>query len=127
MADQRNLGSGSGGSGTATLSVSVQGTLTPGTSIASAFPTLYMANSPLSAGPVTLGAAGFTALTVPTGARVCVIIPPTGNTQALTLKGVTGDTGIVLDPNGASIISVSSPSIGIANAGSQIISRVEWY
>lgn len=35
----------------------------------------------------------------PTGGstvKAATIIPPAGNTQSLTLKGVTGDTGLVL-------------------------------
>ncbi len=41
---------------------------------------------------------GANTITVPTGGgsipTACTIIPPTGNTISITLKGVTGDTGI---------------------------------
>lgn len=37
---------------------------------------------------------GANTITIPTGASAVIIIPPTTNTQALTLKGVSGDTGI---------------------------------
>jgi hypothetical protein len=44
-------------------------------------------------------ASGANTITVPTGGTVpkaVTIIPPTGNQDTLTLKGVTGDTGIAL-------------------------------
>ena len=62
---------------------------------------------------------GFQALTVPTGATAVLIIPVAGNTQTLTLKGVTGDTGIVIDKLNPSVVALgSSPSIGITTGGS---------
>jgi hypothetical protein len=39
---------------------------------------------------------GANTITVPSGSKGVVIKPPTGNTQALTLKGVSGDTGILI-------------------------------
>lgn len=48
--------------------------------------------------------------------RVVVIIPPRGNTNPLTLKGVTGDTGVPINPNGIAVIPVPSggaPTWGI--------------
>lgn len=71
---------------------------------------------------VTLGAS-FNALTVPTGATFVRIAWVSG-TGALTLKGVTGDTGVamgVLSATSPAIhLPISSPSIGIlaASAGS---------
>ena len=44
-------------------------------------------------------ASGDNTITLPTGGstvKSATIIPPSGNTQALTLKGVTVDTGLVL-------------------------------
>ena len=52
-------------------------------------------SSPAEIEYVTL-ASGANTLTKPTGARCCTIVPPAGNTTAITLKGVTGDTGIAL-------------------------------
>lgn len=50
---------------------------------------------------------GANTITVPTGSVAVTIIPPAGNTVALTLKGVSGDTGIAL--------ALASPtSIGLA-------------
>jgi len=44
-------------------------------------------------------ASGDNTITLPTGGSVvkaATIIPPVGNSQTLTLKGITGDTGLVL-------------------------------
>lgn len=46
-----------------------------------------------------------------TNTRMVVIIPPRGNTNSVVLKGVTGDTGITLNPNGISVVTLpSSPA-----------------
>lgn len=56
----------------------------------------------------------FAAVTVPTGATGVFIIPPTNNNGAITLKGVTGDTGIGLDQVNPSYISLAAnPSFGL--------------
>jgi hypothetical protein len=40
-------------------------------------------------------ASGLNTITLPTGTvSGCLVSPPTSNTQTLTLKGVTGDTGV---------------------------------
>lgn len=54
-----------------------------------------------SPGSVTLHtlASGANTITAPTGGSTVVaatIVPPSGNTQTLTIKGVTGDTGVAL-------------------------------
>lgn len=36
---------------------------------------------------------GANTITVPTGTTLVIIIPPTTNTETITLKGVSGDTG----------------------------------
>jgi hypothetical protein len=60
-------------------------------------------------------ASGANTITVPTSTGVtvtaCTIIPPSGNTTSITLKGVTGDTGIRLhntDPTSISIYSTTT-------------------
>ena len=57
------------------------------------FPAAENASSPAKADYATL-ASGANTITAPTGATACTIIPPAGNTTSITLKGVTGDTGI---------------------------------
>lgn len=49
-------------------------------------------------------------------ARWIIIIPPRGNANPMVLKGVTGDTGIPLHPNGITVIPIPSggaPTWGI--------------
>lgn len=41
-------------------------------------------------------ASGLNTITIPTGTSLIVVQLPIGNTQTVTLKGVTGDTGILL-------------------------------
>jgi hypothetical protein len=63
---------------------------------------------------------GFNTITVPTGARGCLIEFNPGSTVTKTLKGVTGDTGILLDPIGWNVMRFgSSPpaSFGITTSG----------
>lgn len=66
-----------------------------------------------SPGTIVLLAAavGFNAITVPLAGAVptaLTIIPPAGNTNSLTLKGVTGDTGIRLHNTDATRIALHS-------------------
>jgi hypothetical protein len=65
-------------------------------------------------------ASGFNSVAVPAGATGVIIIPPTANAVALTLKGVTGDTGIAISPSQPSLImfATSPPaSFGVTAAG----------
>lgn len=61
---------------------------------------------------VTL-AIGFNEITPPTGGSTpkgVTIIPPAGNLTAITLKGVTGDTGIALHLTDPTSIGLGSPT-----------------
>lgn len=72
---------------------------------------------------VTL-ASGANTITVPSGGTTptaCTIMKPTGNTTAITLKGIAGDTGIALhltDPDTVSI--ASSVTSFVLNAGASL-------
>lgn len=69
---------------------------------------------------VTITASAFTALSPPSGAKAVLLI--LGTATGLTLKGVTGDTGITLTPTSSplgidAILPLgASPSIGITSA-----------
>lgn len=67
-------------------------------------------------------ASGANTITVPTGSTMVIIVPPTTNTQTMTLKGVTGDTGIALDVAKPFVLSLAA---GVASfvitAGAQIV------
>ena len=86
--------------------------------------------SPASVTIHTLGA-GDNTITTPTGGSTvkgATIVPPTGNAQAITLKGVGGDTGVALsklDPT--SIAFETAPANFILNAGGTITGlRIFW-
>lgn len=66
-----------------------------------------------------------------TNARLFVLIPPRGNAVSITLKGVTGDTGLACNPNGPIVLSVPSTSppaaIGITTGNTITGCRVLWF
>lgn len=81
---------------------------------------------------VTLTQSAFTALSPPTGARAVALMIPT-TAISLTLKGITGDTGVKIAPTSncvgidALIPLGTSPSIGIANGDtSDLVIQVLW-
>ena len=56
-------------------------------------------------------AIGSNTITVPTGgatATAVTIVPPAGNVQAITLKGVGADTGILLHPTDPTTIALGA-------------------
>lgn len=55
---------------------------------------------------------GANTITPPAGAtpKGCTIVPPSTNTATLTLKGVAGDTGVVLHATDPSSLALNSPT-----------------
>lgn len=95
--------------------------------------TLNAAANASSPGSITIHtlAPGDNTITVPTGGSTvkgATIIPPAGNTNAIILKGVGGDTGVTLskvDPT--SIGFETAPANFVLNAGSTIAGmRIVW-
>lgn len=84
-------------------------------------------NSPAQSEFKTL-VSGNNTITVPTSATTpttaptaCTIIPPIGNTQALILKGVAGDTGIQLHDTDPSSVSLDgSVTTFVINAAADV-------
>jgi len=80
---------------------------------------------------VTL-ASGANTLTAPVVSGLVVtgltIIPPAGNTALITLKGVTGDTGVKLHPTDPTSIGLDSTFTSLVlNAASGIVGvRLVW-
>lgn len=78
--------------------------------------TISAASNAASPGSVEVKtlSSGANTITVPTGGTTptaVTIVPPTGNTQTITLKGVTGDTGVGLhltDPFTVSLAAATS-------------------
>lgn len=61
--------------------------------------------------------AGFTSVVLPTApTKLIVIVPPPANVQAVTLKGITGDTGIPLSASEATILCTTTTTLGLALA-----------
>lgn len=74
---------------------------------------------------------GANTITAPTGGstvKACTILPPSGNAQTLTLKGVTGDTGVAMhatDPTSLSL--ASSVTTFVITAGGAVTGmRLFW-
>lgn len=73
--------------------------------------------SPGQEGPLSLSA-GFNSIAVPTGAKMLFLPPQPGVTATLTLKGITGDTGIQMDPTMPFVFPCALAStIGITASG----------
>lgn len=80
-------------------------------------------DSPGQVDIVTLSS-GNNTITPPTGGTTPVsltIIPPAGNTQTITLKGVAGDTGVLLSSTDPTTVALGSPTNTLViTAGAQI-------
>lgn len=73
----------------------------------------------LSSGPNTI--------TPPTGTTAVTIIPPAANTILMTLKGVTGDTGVPLHKTDPTSIGLNSAAAFCLTAASTITGvRLIW-
>lgn len=75
-------------------------------------------------------ASGFNSITVPssTGVTVtcCTIIPPVGNTVSITLKGVTGDTGIRLHNTSPTALAIYSDVTAIGLTAASAVQGVRF-
>ncbi len=77
-------------------------------------------------GQVSLAlAAGFNTITKPAGAVGCVITPPATSTNAKTLKGLTGDTGIGIATASPTVLAATA-TFGITSAGIETV-LLYWY
>jgi hypothetical protein len=78
------------------------------------------------------GSSTFTSLSPPSGASMLVLVLTGTPTGALTLKGVTGDTGIPIAPASGwkgfpmMLPLGTSPALGILNAGATIGADLYW-
>lgn len=79
---------------------------------------------------VKILASGANTITPPAGSTPVsvTIVPPTGNVITLTLKGVTGDTGILLHPTDPFTLSLGSPTATfVITAGSLFATGTRFY
>lgn len=84
--------------------------------------TIQASNPIIQVQDVSFSSASFQNFTPPFGATAVVIVPPSNNLIGLTLKGVTGDTGIPLSTNFPTVISLAVPAgqsaaFGLTSAG----------
>ena len=72
---------------------------------------------------------GFNQIAVPDGATIAIIEIPDANAQTLTLKGVTGDTGIPMDKTKPTILSFAAGTgrtFGITAGGTVDDVEITW-
>ncbi len=63
---------------------------------------------------------GNNTITVPSNAVGVTIVPPADNTDVLTLKGVNGDTGIIISPADPMFLSLDGASSFVINASGAV-------
>lgn len=76
--------------------------------------------SPLAARSIISLTTGFNSIPIPAGCTFYGVTLPAGNSQAVTLKGVTGDTGILITPAGGQVWltpTSGQTTIGLTAAG----------
>lgn len=94
--------------------------------------TVSAATNSASPGSVTIHtlASGANTITVPVGATctAATISPPSGNTQTITLKGVTGDTGVGLHLTDPTTIALASTvtTFCLTAGGTVTALRIYW-
>lgn len=98
--------------------------------VADQFSAAENAASPGSVEIKTL-ASGANTITVPTGGATvtgCTIIPPAANTTNITLKGVTGDTGVQLHDSDPTSLGIDPALVSFClTAAAQIVGvRFVW-
>ena len=105
-------------------------TLTGDTTYAQSFSAASNTASPGQSDLVTWTAI-FNTITPPAGGstpKALTIVPPSGNTQSMTLKGVTGDTGILLHLTDPTTIALGSAvaTFGVTAGGTVTGVRLIW-
>ena len=95
--------------------------------------TFSAANNTASPGQIEVRtlATGNTTITPPTGGatpKSVTIIPPSGNLITITLKGIAGDTGIVLHLTDPTTIGLNSPTTTfVLTTGADVVgARLVW-
>lgn len=63
---------------------------------------------------------GNNTITVPSGAKGLTLKPPSGNTQALILKGVNGDTGVAIHKTDPTSLGLETGATVVINAAGSV-------
>lgn len=95
--------------------------------------TFSAANNTASPGQIEVKtlSIGANTITPPAGGstpKACTIVLPSGNTSTVTLKGIAGDTGVVLHVTDPTTVSLNSPTdTFVLTASAEIASvRLIW-
>lgn len=67
---------------------------------------------------------GANTIAIPVGSKAITIIPLSNNTVQLTLKGVSGDTGIALNLTDPTSVGIESVTQIVINAASAVTVRI---
>lgn len=129
MAETRQVGTGSGGVGSANISFSGNYSESAGSAGTVTGVVWANSNSPISQYTTTL-ASGFQNISVPDTAGAFYMELPSGNSQTVVLKGVTGDTGVSVLPAGAVFITLvtgSSRNIGVTAGGTIANVKIKFF
>jgi hypothetical protein len=94
--------------------------------------TVSAATNAASPGSVELKTltSGANTITVPTGGSTpsaVTILPPTGNTVTLTLKGITGDTGVALHLTDPTTIALATTVTTFVLTTSNTLTGIRFY
>ena len=71
-------------------------------------------------------ASGPTTLAMPQGATMLIIIPPPTNVIPIVLKGIAADTGVALNPNCATILTLALTTIVLQTTAAISTVRLIW-
>ncbi len=116
----RPIGGSTGGIGTAMLSATLQGLPSSGGSILLPLDQLLNEHSPIEIRTTSL-AAGANTINFPSTAGGVIVVMPASSTVAITLKGVSGDTGIGILATGWFILTrAASQTSFVLNAASAV-------
>ena len=74
-------------------------------------------------------ASGFNTVSVGDNSTGCILVPPSNNTSTIKIKGVTGDTGVLLSKTKPSVITLDSgvTNIGITAGGAIANVQFVWF
>ena len=71
-------------------------------------------------------AVGDNAIPIPAGATAVVITPPVGNAASLRLKGVTGDTGVLIHKTNPTALALDPATVLLVNASGAMPGTTEF-
>lgn len=88
------------------------------------------ADAPMAGAQLVNLSSGFNTVTLPTGHTIygVDITPPSGNTTTLTLKGITGDTGVPLHLTKTTSVAFAAgtTTFGLTTGGAMAVSLSYW-